>query len=343
MSELSTALDFIQEHQHFILTTHEGTDADGFGAEIALATTIKSLGKTARIVNAALPPSGLRFMDGEGIAESFDPKGEALRGEFALILLDTADPYRIGSFGESLAQAALAVLIVDHHETPGAPGLSGYIDTSASSTCEMVYRIMVGLGQPPRGKVATALFAGIVYDTGSFSYAHTEASTFEAGLELVKGGARPYDVHQALFESSSIGALLLQKRVLGSLELAFGERIAIQHMKEKDILESGAAWEDADPLVNIPLRATSVEVSVLFKEGGEGECRCSLRSKGTINVARLAQAFGGGGHARAAGFKLSRGIEETKTRLLGILGAEIASASEQRPMGAHTTEHSETS
>jgi phosphoesterase RecJ-like protein len=129
-------------------------------------------------------------------------------------------------------------------------------------------------------------------------------------------------------ESASRGALLLQKQSLSTLEFYEEGRIAIQTLRKEDFLSCGANFEDAEILVNIPLKAKEVEVSLLIKETPEGEVRCSLRSKGKINVSKVAQVFGGGGHAHAAGFKSRLNQEETLKKLLECVIAKFASYTE---------------
>jgi phosphoesterase RecJ-like protein len=172
---------------------------------------------------------------------------------------------------------------------------------------------------------AEAIFSGIVYDTGSFSYPKTSERTFECALELVKRGVVPYEIHKRMYESSSEGVLLLQKAVMSSLELRLQGRAAILSLGKEVLASSGASYEDAEDLVNIPLQDRRVEVSVLFKENVEGRLRCSLRSKGGVNVARIAQAFGGGGHKTAAGFTCERPLAASKDDVLQSIAKALQS------------------
>lgn len=167
--------------------------------------------------------------------------------------------------------------------------------------------------------VATSLFAGIVFDTGSFAYSKTGVGTFSAALDLVKLGALPYYIHGALYESSSLSALLLRKETLSTLELHAENRIAIQTITIKTLKDTGSSYQDAEGLINVPLQTASIEVSILLKENEAGTLRCSLRSKGGINVAQIAQSFRGGGHKSAAGFKSPYPLETTKAKVLELL------------------------
>jgi len=143
--------------------------------------------------------------------------------------------------------------------------------------------------------------------------------TFEIARDLVSRGVEPNMVYANVYESNSISALLLHSRVLATLELAHGSRVALLVMRREMISESGGTYEEADQLINIPLRSEDIRVSVFFKENLEGLMRCSMRSKGAIDVAEIAQRFGGGGHRTAAGFKCRQSLEETRRAVLAML------------------------
>jgi phosphoesterase RecJ-like protein len=117
---------------------------------------------------------------------------------------------------------------------------------------------------------------------------------------------------------------MLQKTVLSTLELKAGNRVAVQTLTRADLAACGADYEDAEDLVNTPLQASDVEVSVLFKENAEGKLRCSLRSKGGVNVAHIAQSFGGGGHKTAAGFTCLDPLERAEDDVLQTIVKALA-------------------
>jgi phosphoesterase RecJ-like protein len=309
-------LKFLKRHSSLALTTHEGPDADALGAELVFAQICRELGKKVRILNTAPAPARYAFMDPHNEIEVWNasPAMEIPKNT-ALVILDTADEYNIGRVREFVPQA-LEVFIIDHHEPNRFSNWEGYIDSAASSTCEMIIEIANAAGVVLNRVSAAAAYAGIIYDTGSFAYSKTTARTFRAALALVEAGVNPYAVYHELHETASMPALLLQKRVLSTLELLGEGRVAVQILRKEDLEASRASFEDAENFVNIPLRSRDIAVSVLVKENQEGQIRCSLRSKGQVNVSKIAQAFGGGGHVSAAGFRSKDGIEET---LSGVL------------------------
>jgi bifunctional oligoribonuclease and PAP phosphatase NrnA len=310
--------EYLKERDNYVIVSHEGPDPDGLGAAYALALALGALGKRAFAAVSDKIPVKFLFIDRQGIIKSLSGKDNLpfSAAESNPIIVDTHD---LGYLGEKSAEwiaAARPSLVIDHHEPKAKPGEYEFIDSSASSSCEIVYRLSRALGVGLPIDAAEAIFAGIVYDTGSFSYPKTGEGTFACALELVKRGVVPYEMHNRMYESSSDGVLFLMKAVISSLELELEGRVALQSLAKEELAASGASYEDAEDLVNIPLQDKRVQVSVLFKENLEGRLRCSLRSKGNVNVARIAQAFGGGGHKTAAGFTCRSPLARAKVDVL---------------------------
>jgi phosphoesterase RecJ-like protein len=173
-------------------------------------------------------------------------------------------------------------------------------------------------------ETAAALYAGLSYDSGSFAYSKTTVRTFKAARALVEAGAVPYEIYGALNESVSTASLLLQQRILSTLKLHCGGRAAVLLLRKEDLAATGAHYSDAESFINIPLKSREVLVSVMVKENDEGDIRCSLRSKGAVNVSKIAQQFSGGGHALAAGFRSDLTFEETLARVLEKVEAALS-------------------
>ncbi|MEI6873667.1 MAG: bifunctional oligoribonuclease/PAP phosphatase NrnA [Spirochaetota bacterium] len=315
---LEQAAGYIRTFNNFVLASHDGPDADGLGAAYALGVVLESLGKKAQVLLFEAPPPKLSFIDRRGyfgrIMEGAELPFPA-SGTCAIVV-DTHDFAYLGGRMEALINQAKGIILLDHHEAKGSLDEKYCVDPTKSSTCEMVWILSGLLGATLPLDAAEAIYAGIVYDTGSFAYPKTTEGTFECARELVKIGVQPYTMHNRVYESASTSSLLLQKIVFGSLELRLGNKLAFQVLTQADLARAGAVYEDAEDLVNIPLKGGEIEVSVLIKEKSEGKYRCSLRSKGNVNVARVAQGFGGGGHKTAAGFTSTSPLEALKALVL---------------------------
>jgi phosphoesterase RecJ-like protein len=316
-------LDFINNHSAFVLTTHDGPDADGLGAEITLAHVLEKLRKEVRIINASAVPDRFRFMDPSGLCGAWDPeKHRDIPKNSVLLILDTSDEFHTGAMKDIIPQFQ-AAMVIDHHELNPHTTLRGFIDPTSAATCEMVLEIAVALNVPLDQETAMAAYAGLCFDTGSFAYSKTTARTFKAAMVLVQTGVSPYEVYSKLNESASTNSLLLQQRILGTMELHCQGRAAVQILRQEDLLSTGAQFEDAESFINIPLKAKDILVSIMVKEDNQGKIRCSLRSKGKVNVSKIAQGFSGGGHALAAGFRSDMNITETLARVLEKVNAAL--------------------
>jgi phosphoesterase RecJ-like protein len=318
VSELRPAVDFVTRTSRFIITAHETPDADAVGSECAMLRALTAMGKEAMILNADPTPRKFAFIDADsiiGVLERDDQLPQDI-AQYSLLVLDTNDVNNIGQIARIVMPKVREHFIIDHHEQDGDILAGNVIVKSASSTSEILYQLFKELGVPIDFPIARALFTGIVFDTGSFVYPKTTALTFEIARDLVSRGVEPNVVYSKLYESNSVSALLLQSRVLSTLELRYDNHVSILTMRRQIIIESGADYEEADQLINIPLRSADIRVSIFFKENMEGLLRCSLRSKGNINVATIAQSFGGGGHKTAAGFKCHESLEATRNILL---------------------------
>ena len=320
-SRFSLITGFIFRNDKIILTAHETPDGDAIGSEIALFHVLVAMGKEVRIINA--DPAGLRyrFLDTGGhieLLDDIDTLPEHL-SDWSLIILDTNDTGNIGQVSREILPFVRDFFILDHHEGGGSILTANHIESEASSTCELLYELFIEMEVDISFESAQALFTGIVYDTGSFIYPKTTAKTFNIARSLVSMGVKPNSVYSYVYESNSISSLKLQSRVLGTLEFHFNQHVAVQKMTKNMILECNANYDEADTLINIPLKSHDILVSVFFKENLEGILRCSLRSKGNIDVAAIAQEFGGGGHKTAAGFKSKIPLEDMKKKVLDRL------------------------
>ena len=318
--------DFIAENDKFFLTAHETPDGDAIGSEIAAYFALKTLGKEVRIINADPMAEKYSFLDTEKAIELYSEElslPEDIQS-WVLIILDTNDINNIGTIKFNVLSRVKNFFIFDHHEGGDSVQTANFIESEASSTCEMLFELFLEMKIEMTYEMLVAIYLGIVYDTGSFIYPKTTARTFAIAEQCVRSGVNPNFIYSKLYESNSISSLMLQSRVLSTLEFFYNKRVAVQTMLKEDIIESGALYEEADSLINIPLKSEEIKVSIFFKENPEGILRCSMRSKGDIDVAFIAQIYNGGGHKTAAGFKSKYPLEEIKVKVLDMLNKYFA-------------------
>ena len=242
----------------------------------------------------------------------------------AILVLDTSEELHMGPIREDLKKAK-EVFYIDHHEPKASSKYQGINDPQASSVSEITIELADFLGISLDPQTATAAYCGIIYDTGFFSYPKTSGRTFQAAIKTLEWGANPNHVYRQLMENSTCAAVLLQKQAMTSLEFFVNRKVAVMSLREEDFEKSGAEFDEVENIVNIPLKAKEVEVSILVREKMPGEVYCSLRSKGRINVSKIAQVFNGGGHITSSGFRSFKDIESTIKNLLIYVEAQIKS------------------
>jgi phosphoesterase RecJ-like protein len=321
-------LEFFNRHQSFILTTHDHPDADGLGSELVLNSILRKKGKEVRIINSSTVPVNLQFIippDQSGAEfEKWKPEEHfSLLENSAMLILDTSDEFHLGSIREALKKVN-EVFIIDHHEAKSSSKLTGFVDVTASSTSELSVELACFMDIDLDPYAAIAAYTGIVFDSGFFAYPRTSIRTFKAASKTLEWGAAPNKIYKQLMENSSYAALLIQKQALSKLQFFADKKIALMVLSNEDFEIAGAEFEEVENTVNIPLKAREVEVSLLLKEKSNGEVFCSLRSKGTVNVSKVAQEFGGGGHVTAAGFRSLESMGAVVNKLLICIESRLA-------------------
>jgi phosphoesterase RecJ-like protein len=312
---------FIDRNDRIILTAHETPDGDAIGSEMAMYRMLKRIEKHAEIFNADPATKKYHFLYEEEdirIVRKPEDVPHDLSGH-ALLILDTNDVHNIGQVYDYVLPEVDEHFIVDHHESDDETVSANHVVESACSTCEILYDFFTAQGWEIDFPTAQALYVGIVYDTGSFIYPKTSAKTLLIGHYLVSIGVNPNYVYRKIYESNSISALKLQSAVLSTLEFHYNQHVALITMTKETIADCEAVYEEADTLINIPLKSETIRVSVFLKENEKGVLRCSMRSKGNIDVAHIAQTFGGGGHKTAAGFKSKWPLDILKQKVLDML------------------------
>jgi phosphoesterase RecJ-like protein len=312
---------FLDRYEKFILTAHETPDGDALGSEYAMLRALRQLGKTVLIFNADPAPLKFSFVAAEDEFKVLESEEQlpADIGDYCLIILDVNDINNIGSVASLVLPRVKEYFIIDHHDSETDTLSGNLIQQSASSTAEILFQLFREMDIEIDLAMARALYMAIVYDTGSFIYPKTTALTFDIARQLVRLGVNPNQIYSHVYESNSTPSLRLMSKVLATLELNLDNSVAIQTMTRETLQEVGAQYEEADQIINIPLRSREVKVSVFFKENLDGIKRCSLRSKGNIDVAAIAHSFGGGGHKTAAGFKCAQPVSVLKKEILAKL------------------------
>ncbi len=319
----SPFVDFVRRHRRFLLTTHVRPDGDGLGSMLALAEVLEGLGKVAQMTVASTLPPRYDFLDPERRVQRFVPPGEEHRGAEAVVVLDTGTWNQLGDFGNFLRSLKVPTAVIDHHLTQDHLGELMLVDTTAEATGRLVHEAILALGGPLPPAAAQRLFVAVAMDTGWFRHSNTTAATFGLAEALCQAGARPTPAYQALFEQNALARLKLTGLVLERLQVSHGGRLACSEVRRADYEATGAAPQDTEDLVNYTLSVKGVEAGLLFMEQPRGGVKVSFRSRARIDVARLAERFGGGGHRLASGATLDTTLDDARARVLAAVGAAL--------------------
>jgi phosphoesterase RecJ-like protein len=308
--------------------THVNPDGDGIGAEICLHRYLRGRGIESRIINTEPLTPRYLFLDPDGAVETFDraTHDAYLRGVDLLFVLDNSAVSRLGSLEASVRGTRARTICIDHHNVVDPFWNVNIVDEEACATGELVFQIIRALGGAIDAAAARAAYVSLVTDTGYFRFSKTSPRCHEAAADLLRAGVDPPRVYEEVFERNSPALIRLQGAALSGLGLEEEGRLAHITLTRRQVVECGAADEDTSEIVNGLLAIDGVRMAVMFKELGERRVKLSFRSKGGLDVNRLAARYGGGGHTNAAGAVLDGTLEETRGLVLAACRDLLAQA-----------------
>lgn len=315
-NNLDNIIDYINGSDNFVVTSHISPDGDNIGSTLGMYYSLKKLGKNVYYVLDDNAPRNLEFLvEDINILKS----NEFNENDYSLIALDCGDKKRI-CVEEDIINNANKVICIDHHASNDNYGDFNYIDIHASSTCELVYNLLVRYNETQNidlidENIATALYTGLATDTGNFSYSSTHPSSFEMAKELLIKGAKRDMIIQKVFQSNPYNYYKLLGEALNTLDIVNGKVASICITKEM-LKNNIISFNDVDGITSYTRDIEGVEVGILLKEKKENEVKVSLRSKNYVDVSLIAQSFNGGGHVRAAGCTIYDSVENAKKQVL---------------------------
>lgn len=313
---LNSIIDLLKEKTRFLLLTHKDPDADGIGSMLALGQALLNEKKEAVLFIEEPVHSPVNLLKGyDGIV-----LGTYFKGNFdAVIALDCGDKERVGS-PRRYIDGSIPIINIDHHESHDFFGDLNLVDSGSSSTGELVYTIIKESGFPISKDIAENIFAAIQADTGSFRYDNTTPKSFRIAAEMMECGADPRQIAIKMMEEYGLPRMKLLEMALGAVEFYYDGRLGMVILSSDMLKEAQARLEDSEKFVDYLRYVSGVEVAVLVRETAKAVYKFSMRSNSKVNVAKLAAIFGGGGHARAAGFESYNSIEILKENFLKEIG-----------------------
>ena len=325
MTGADEALDALAGASRIVLSTHHNADGDGAGSEAALAAHLAQRGKHVRIVNPTPFPEPFAFLlDDASRALPVDgPEAAAVCREADLaVVLDTSDVKRIGPVHPLVRH--LRTVVIDHH--PGGQNdISGIVirDTEAAATGEIVFRLLERADASWTPQMAAALYMAVMTDTGGFRFSNVTPACLRTAARLVDLGAAPHELHRRAYGNFRRRRFALLQEALATLEVHDTGKIAWMIVPNAAFVRTKSAVDDLEGFVDVPRSLRGVDVALLFRVAKDGQIKVSMRSGASVDVNRLAAAFGGGGHPRAAGALLPGSIEDAVRRVVAAVVAAL--------------------
>jgi phosphoesterase RecJ-like protein len=323
-SDLDQVVDALRGNDRFLLTTHEGPDGDALGSLLAMQGILEQLGKDSVMFLAAKEfplPVEYRFLP---LTDVFhEPPADVV--DRVLVFLDCGNIDRMPvSF---LQREGAQVMNIDHHHDNTRFGTVNVVDTDASCTAQIVFEISKRLGIEITPELASALYVGLITDTGRFMYENTDAAAHRMAAELIELGVDVNDTYRRLYERVPVEKLKLIARALEKIEMYDGGRLAVTYIDAGDYEVTGAGEVLTEGIIDLVRALDGTAVAAVIRDktdGGRSARKVSLRSAdGAVDVSAIARQHGGGGHRRAAGFGTDLSYPELVEFLRGQIAAQL--------------------
>lgn len=334
-------IDVLSRCKRVLVTTHVRPDGDALGTTAALVLGMRKAGIDAEVLLLSRLPRKYAFIFRDNDIVHYESAGQTGKEQIsaerralppepsldrfdALLVADTGTWSQLPGLREMVGEWDKPKLVLDHHLTQEDWADEKLVITAAAAAGEIAAELLDQWGIEFDAPIAVALFLAVASDTGWFQFSNTRPYTLRLAARLVEAGADTDKLYQLLYQNERAERVALQTRAQQSLELLHDGRLAVMRVRKADFEETRADVPDTENLINIPLQIRTVEVSLLFVEPKDpGPVRVSLRSKGGIDVARFAEPFGGGGHARAAGLKIDGTLAGVHDKVVAAMGERM--------------------
>ncbi|PIU42160.1 MAG: hypothetical protein COS99_01725 [Candidatus Omnitrophica bacterium CG07_land_8_20_14_0_80_42_15] len=317
---IKKAADVLKIYSTFFITTHINPEGDSLGSQLALCQLLEKMGKKAIMINDHKVPGAYQFL----------PKSDSIRTRIdknidydVAVVVDAPNLDRIGRAREVLHDGKL-ILNIDHHISNTNFGKINWIDAKACSCGEMIFELYKHMDCEIDKDIATNLYVAILTDTGSFKYSNTTSRTHKIASELIEYGLDINKIQENIYERKNLGEIKLLGLALSGIQTDATGKIAYVAVTNNMAEECGVDLKGTEEFVNFPRAVDGTEVALFFREEKDDKIHVSFRSKSSVDVNKIASAFGGGGHIKAAGCLTKGTIDEVKERVLAETAREIA-------------------
>jgi len=329
-NDFQKAIELINKSSSVLIITHTRPDGDACGCMVALQEELAAQGKKVELLLLSPLPKWYEFLFGKKVSVLGNDitVDELKAGRFdkcdLIIIVDTNSHSQLPQFSDWLKGTDKPILVVDHHVTSDGLGRIELVDDTAAATGQVILELFRYADWSITGKIAEALFVAVSTDTGWFRFSNTDSRALRDAADLIDVGVNPTAIYRKMYQNFSPARLKLMTVMLGTLKLHLDGRFATQYVLRSHFDQAGAAGADTENLIDECQRIGSVEVAALFVELKDGGFRCSLRSKGVVDVSKIARKFDGGGHKMAAGTNLPGPLKNAKKLIYDAVAQQFA-------------------
>jgi len=312
--ELQQVKSFLLEHDDYLVVSHVQPDGDAVSSTLAVGWLLSCLGKKFTMINEGSIPKRMKMLwHAEDILNLSEQQPD--RKFSHVICVDCADFARVGYTKQLFADDA-SIVNIDHHPTNDRYGAVNLVVPEAAATAEILYDLLNLFEVNWNPEIATAVYTGLLTDTGGFRYSNTSPKVMQIASDLLSYGVNGPEIAETLLEEMTLPQMKILVEALKTLSLSEDGKIAWVYVTPEQMESCGAVSEDLEGIVNYPRNIQGVEVGILFKSMKSGMVKASMRSAGRVDVAALAQTFGGGGHVRAAGCSIEGSLQDIIPRVV---------------------------
>lgn len=313
---LKKVIACVRKNKRFLITAHTNLEGDALGSELAFYCLLKKLGKDAMIINEDDIPPGYNFLPQVKAIKKFKKNLKNIRFD-CLVVLDCSDLKRTGEVYKINIHNR-PILNIDHHISNETFGDINWVKPNASSCAEMIYKLYKKLQIPLDRQTSLFLYTGILSDTGSFRYFNTTRFTHQVAAEFLRHKLNIAQIYHNIYENIPFEEMKLLTKILPNMQREAKGRIVWFQIKQNLLKNKKLSFDLSEHILSFARATKDIEVAVLFKEnlGVKNEVRVNFRSQGKVDVNKIAQFFGGGGHKTASGATVKGKIDTVRRKVL---------------------------
>lgn len=295
--------DILREKDNILILTHANPDGDTLGSGFALCCALMKIGKICAVINADDIPKKYNYLFDDIVEIKFKPD--------YVVAVDVATVNLLGGLEEQYK----IDMCIDHHST-NTEYANLLLLEDVPAACQIMYEVVLALGVEVDKKIADCLYTGLTTDTGCFRYDSTTAQTYRVAADLIDAGADNGRINRIMFETKSKTYARLERLAIESMRFYEHERVAVITVTQEMFQLTGSNAQETEGLAPLTRQIEGVEIGITIQERPDGTCKASIRTFESVNAAKLAACFGGGGHAQAAGCKFDCDVKEARRLLV---------------------------